>query len=552
MAYQVLSLKWRPQTFADVMGQDHITQTLINAFKKDRIAQAYVFTGPRGVGKTTMARLMAKGLNCTQPVDHEPCNSCSNCQEITNSRNIDVLEIDGASNRGIDEIRHLRENIKFSPMNGKFKVYIIDEAHMLTNPAFNALLRTLEEPPAHGKFILCTTDIHKMPATIISRCQRFDFNRINSRAISEHIKHILDEEKISFDDESVTAISRKADGSMRDGLSLLDQIIAFAGDKIIFDEITLILGIIPFEIYFSLTSAINTKNGDELLVVIKKIRDQGAPLEDVINGLNQHIRNMLIATVTGGAKTLEVNTELQTRYMDASTKWDRRDLMRVAEEFSKLETNIHRVAQPQIFFEMGLLKLLEMDKSVKIDDLLNQMGTPQNENPVSTQTIKVNYPPAVKSPKEKKTIELKISDNKTSVESTPKPIEKPSENQRSQFNLELIKRDWLQVINKIAKIKTSVSMVLEHTLPIDLNNRRLDVAIFDQPKFSQGRLERNRTLIEDTFADVFHETVSMIFHINEDVEEDIKHEIPDISVENINSDPVVKKVIELFDGEILR
>jgi len=175
MTYQVLSLKWRPQTFDDVIGQDHVTQTLRNAFNKERIAQGYIFTGPRGVGKTTMARLMAKRMNCQNPLNNEPCNHCNHCLEITDSRSMDVLEIDGASNRGIDEMRNLRENIKFPPMNAQFKVYIIDEVHMLTNQAFNALLRTLEEPPAHGKFIMCTTDIHKMPATIISRCQRFDF-----------------------------------------------------------------------------------------------------------------------------------------------------------------------------------------------------------------------------------------------------------------------------------------------------------------------------------------------------------------------------------------
>ncbi len=249
MTYQVLSLKWRPQTFNDVVGQDHVTQTLKNAFAKERVGQGYVFTGPRGVGKTTMARLMAKGLNCQNPVDHEPCNTCSTCLEITESRSMDVLEIDGASNRGIDEIRNLRENIKFPPMNAKFKVYIIDEVHMLTTQAFNALLRTLEEPPPHGKFIMCTTDIHKMPATIISRCQRYDFNRISSTIITERMKYILDEEKITYDNESLSAISLKADGSMRDALSILDQVISFAGEKIEFENITKVLGLIPYDLF---------------------------------------------------------------------------------------------------------------------------------------------------------------------------------------------------------------------------------------------------------------------------------------------------------------
>ena len=232
MSYKVLSLKYRPQSFLDVIGQDHVTQTLINAFKKNRVGQGYIFTGPRGVGKTTTARILAKGLNCKNSKNGNPCNKCNICDEITEYRNLDVLEIDGASNRGIEEIRNLRELIKFSPMNSSYKIFIIDEVHMLTNQAFNALLRTLEEPPAHGKFIMCTTDIHKVPDTIISRCQRFDFNRISINDIKESVNSILSKEKINSDLESVEAIAVKSEGSMRDALSILDQIIAFSDNKI--------------------------------------------------------------------------------------------------------------------------------------------------------------------------------------------------------------------------------------------------------------------------------------------------------------------------------
>ena len=206
MSYQILSLKYRPQSFSDLAGQDHIAKTLVNAFTKDRVSQAYVLTGPRGVGKTTTARIIAKALNCSVNEVGNPCGDCKSCDEITKGNNLDVLEIDGASNRGIEEIRNLREQIKYAPMNGKYKIFIIDEVHMLTNQAFNALLRTLEEPPAHGKFILATTDIHKVPSTIISRCQRFDFNRMGEPVIMSHLSKIVKLENINLDEQTLSLI----------------------------------------------------------------------------------------------------------------------------------------------------------------------------------------------------------------------------------------------------------------------------------------------------------------------------------------------------------
>ena len=572
MTYQVLSLKWRPQTFSDVVGQDHVTQTLKNAFAKDRIAQGYVFTGPRGVGKTTMARLMAKGLNCQNPVDYEPCNACSTCNEVTASRSMDVLEIDGASNRGIDEIRNLRENIKFPPMNAKFKVYIIDEVHMLTTQAFNALLRTLEEPPPHGKFIMCTTDIHKMPATIISRCQRFDFNRISSTIIGDRMKYILDSEKIKYDTESISAISLKADGSMRDALSILDQVISFTGEKIEFEQITKVLGLIPYDLYFDLTTAIKEKHAENLIKVLNNIRSLGTPLEDVVNGLNQHLRNLLISTVKGAETSIEVNSELQERYATEAVNWERRDLMRFSHVFSILEPELRRAAQPQILLEMNLLKMLEMDQTVSIEEILN--STPQsNAAPKAVQyTVpekKDQDPPTVSSAKntDKKVIEEKkelikkeISKKEPTKKEPPKQESTKKEKPKSEkqveekisLDLENIKSNWHQMISKIGSIKNSIAMVLEHTMPMELNNRKLVVTVVDQPRFSFDRLERNLKLIESTFEDIFEQSVRITFLFNEEIQEDIKHEVPDSSNRPSKGDPVVSRVIEVFDGEILR
>ena len=402
MAYKVLSLKWRPQSFQDVVGQDHITQTLVNAFELDRIAQGYIFTGPRGVGKTTTARILAMALNAEGGAssNFDPDSVIS--REIADGRSLDVLEIDGASNRGIEEIRNLREQIKFAPMKGAFRVIIIDEVHMLTTPAFNALLRTLEEPPPHGKFIFATTDIHKVPATIISRCQRFDFNRISLQIISERLEFILKEEGISFDPESINAIAKKADGSMRDGLSLLDQAISFCGKEINYDGVVKALGLIADELYFEFTRCIREKDSTGTVNMLSSFSGFGIPAPEVMVGMAGHIRNILYAGVKDGESLLEMNTEHKQRYIQESESWDRRDLLRISQVLTDVAATIRRAEDPYLLLEMTVLKLLEMDRSIYIDQIISSSGSFSNvrskdsERPKSVQPIKKPLNPIVK------------------------------------------------------------------------------------------------------------------------------------------------------------
>jgi len=561
MTYQVLSLKYRPQSFDDVVGQAHVTQTLVNAFKKERVAQGYIFTGPRGVGKTTTARILAKGLNCSDSKNGQPCNDCTVCIEITESRNLDVLEIDGASNRGIEEIRNLRELIKFTPMNAPYKIFIIDEVHMLTNPAFNALLRTLEEPPAHGKFIMCTTDIHKVPATIISRCQRFDFHRLSIEEIRKRINNILKKEDLQADGASVDAIARKSAGSMRDALSILDQVIAFSNEQIVFEEVEKVLGLIPHDIYFGFTNAMKDRDHEGLLTILAQIRNQGLPVEDILTGLNKHVRNLMFSTINNGLKSVEMNDDLKQKYITAAASWDVRDLLRITQVITDVEIGIKRANQPYIMLEMMGLKLLEMDESVSIEQLL------KNSSQQSGSSVQIA------SAKKKK---IKTEKTDTLAETQSVKAGKPDKNNRPivdqdevnqpkkdykkinkvVINIEELKGKWSEIITSVTNLRTSVGMVLEHCIPLEFVGKKAQVGMVDQPRFNLDLLKNNKEMIEDVAADHVKQKIKInFFTVKKDkqLEEELsKNSVPQNQVENSKSDPVVDRVIELFDGEILR
>ncbi len=297
MDYQVSARKYRPGTFDDVIGQSHVVQTLMNSIATKRIAHAFLFSGTRGVGKTTVARILAKALNCEQGPTGSPCNTCVNCQEITQGISVDVVEIDGASNTSVDDVREIRENVKFTPFRGQYRVYIIDEVHMLSNSAFNALLKTLEEPPSHVVFIFATTEIHKIPATILSRCQHYNFRRISKAEIVRRLRHVADQDGLTIEDRSLMALARASEGSMRDGLSLLDQVIAFGGKTIRHQDLETLLGAVPQERVRAMVEAVVEQNSAKALQVIAGLLDQGHDVRAYCADLVEYVRNMLVAAV---------------------------------------------------------------------------------------------------------------------------------------------------------------------------------------------------------------------------------------------------------------
>src|SRR5208337_2128175 len=375
MSYQVIARKWRPGTFEEVIGQPHATRTLQNAIRLDRIAHAYLFTGARGVGKTSIARILAKALNCEKGPSPIPCNQCSNCLEISKGNSVDVIEIDGASNRGIDNIRELRETVRYRPAKGRYKVYIIDEVHMLTPEAFNALLKTLEEPPPHVIFIFATTEAHKIPATILSRCQRFDFRRLSLLQIVEHLKRIISQEGADFSESILYAIAREADGSMRDAQSLLEQLLTFSGDELPEAEILDILGVIDRQSVLRTGEAILSGNAQACLDLAADVYRRGIDSRRFCQHLCDHFRNLLFVAISAGSEMgLDLPEDEKKLLKDQAAETTPESLHVYFQMLLRGVEQIRRSSMPKIALEMLLLRMTQLPKLESIDAVLDRIA----------------------------------------------------------------------------------------------------------------------------------------------------------------------------------
>jgi DNA polymerase III subunit gamma/tau len=377
MSYLVLARKWRPQTFVEVIGQPHVTRTLQNAVSRNRIAHAYLFCGARGVGKTSVARILAKTLNCLTPVASAPCNNCSNCREITQGNALDVLEIDGASNRGIDSIRDLRETVRYRPSKSPYKIYIIDEVHMLTAEAFNALLKTLEEPPEHVVFLFATTEPHKIPATILSRCQRFDFRRIPTQELVEHLRHITSQEQVGLPEGVLYALAREADGSMRDAQSLLEQILAFSGEDLTGLEILDILGIVDRQSVHKVAAAVLESDARTCLEVVADLYRRGIDSKRFCQQLCDYFRNLLVLAAGGqGVESLLELPEDEVQVLKGElSKTSPESLHLIFQMILKAEEEIRRSSLPRMTLEMLLLRLTQLPRLESLEEILAKLSS---------------------------------------------------------------------------------------------------------------------------------------------------------------------------------
>jgi DNA polymerase-3 subunit gamma/tau len=378
MSYVVLARKWRPQSFEDLVGQDHVSTTLGNAIAQNRVAHAFLFTGVRGVGKTTSARIMAKALNCANGPTATPCQQCPACKEITAGNDVDVQEIDGASYNGVDEVRRLQESLPYRPQRDRFKIFIVDEVHMLSNAAWNAFLKTLEEPPPHVKFIFATTEVHKVPVTILSRCQRYDFKLITAQQIAARLRWVLEQEKVLADDGAVAAIAREAAGSMRDAMSLLDQVIAWVGtegDKLTGEGVAKVLGVADREVLHRLAESVLAGNAGEAVRIVGQLAREGYDLPHVARDFLAHLRDLVIAKISPDPGPLLDLADAEVADVKALVAHaDADDLLRLHQGFSRSFDDIVRSGQPRASLEMTLVRLSRRPPLLPVDELLRRLG----------------------------------------------------------------------------------------------------------------------------------------------------------------------------------
>ncbi len=371
MSYLVLARKYRPAAFEQVVGQDGVVQTLRNAIEMDRVAHAYLFCGARGVGKTTVARLLAKALNCEKGPTADPDDDCSICREIARGASPDVFEIDGASNTGVDDVRQLRDNSQYMPSRSRFKIYIIDEVHMLSTSAFNALLKTLEEPPAHVKFIFATTEPHKIPLTVLSRCQRFDFKRIPSDTILGHLERVLDAEGMRIDTDGLRVIARQADGSIRDALSLADQILAFGGEQISSEQVREALGLTGTAVYEQVVAALCEQRPGELMSLVQRLFDEGHDLRRFVEGLLWHVHHLILfRTLDDPGDLVDLLPEERERMRKQAAAADPLRWHQVFDVLARTAAELARNPYPRLVLETALLRLSVIEPVVAVDDLL--------------------------------------------------------------------------------------------------------------------------------------------------------------------------------------
>lgn len=477
MSYIVSARKWRPQTFDEVIGQRHVIQTLKNAIKGNRVAHAYLFSGMRGVGKTTIARIIAKGLNCEKGSTPEPCNECESCKGIMGGYSLDVIEIDGASNTGVDDIRELRESVRYAPSGSRYKVYIIDEVHMLSKSAFNALLKTLEEPPNHVVFVFATTEPNRIPDTISSRCQCFDLKHISLHNIIEHLLYITSKEGIKIDRGSIELIARSAEGSMRDAQSLLDQVISYSGKEIKVGDVTEILGLVDRETLRSFIDKIMDKNSSEALEIFQNLLLYGNDIKLFCKEILEYLKNLTMMKVVNNPSSILKLLPEDMEYMKRqSEKLGQEELQQIFNIVYKVGKEIRYSSNPITLFEMAIIRMTQIKPVKPVDTILHELN--QIERKISrtpaNYEAKRNPMPENYRPEGRDSIPKNIPKDPPPVAEEERKIEDISDVKREEI-MDL----WSKIKEEVRSKKGFLVLCLENSVMVNLNEEKIEIGFWD-------------------------------------------------------------------------
>jgi DNA polymerase-3 subunit gamma/tau len=577
VSYQVLARKYRPQRFSDVVGQEHVTQTLANAIAQKRIAHAYLFCGPRGTGKTTIARIFAKCLNCTGGPKVDFADDDPRAQEIADGRALDVLEIDGASNNGVEQVRELRDTCRFAPASGQFKIYIIDEVHMLSAAAFNALLKTLEEPPAHVKFLFATTDPEKVLPTILSRCQRFDLRRIPATLIVRHLQHIAKQEGIQIDEPALHAIARGADGGLRDAESTLDQLISFCGETIAETDVLSMFGLTSRAQILALTGAVIGGDAGTALRELDSLAKQGKDLGRLVSELLNHFRNLLVYRVSNGDLALiEVSEHEAASLKEQAPGVSVEGLTRIIEVLADAETRLRDAISKKIVIEVALLNAIEARAAVPIEAVLRQLQQLRSGNgPAPTTTSAA--PAAATLPQRAAAPTAPTPPPATARASSPPPNAPAAPTATAPVELSSL---WLALLEAVGRASPFVRQYLNEAHPVAINGNIFTIG-FD-PEFA-GTLAlvdntKNRTVLQTKLAELGQAHLHVKFVIAEapadaprpqaapaaaassaspasataaSAPQPAKPKSGPVSMDDFKNDPLIKQALEMFRGQIV-
>lgn len=530
MAYQVTARKWRPRQFDEVVGQEHITATLKNAVHSGRVAQCYLFCGPRGVGKTTTARILAKVLNCAAARDGNPCEVCDSCQSIASSISMNVLEIDGASNNSVDDIRELREVVRYAATEGVYKIYIIDEVHMLSTAAFNALLKTLEEPPEHVVFIFATTEVQAVPETILSRCQRFNFRRISTGQIAAHLATIAQAEGIAVEEGALHLLASRADGALRDAESLLDQVVSF-GAEVSQQAVVQVLGLVDRGLYFELLDALRDAAPARVLELVAQAVDEGADIEEFVYGLVELLRHLLFAKIQGRADELDMDEDARRRCGELADAMAVEDLLRMMQSLLDLEADLKRSVQPRFRVEIALVHLALMGRSVDVSELLRRLQSLESAapRPAAPPPPSRRREPAAPPPP------------------APPPIAAPAEssNAAGGLSFDQVRTTWAELVNAVRAAKPSLAHFLNGAALDGLDGHVLKLSFGAADRFAMNQVIKNRESVEGIAEAKYGQRLRLEAVLKKGDQPAPQAAPPP------EPDPALRSVLDTFDGELV-